>query len=169
MSKRNPGSRLEWREDRRCWEIAWYERGARKRRSTGTTSRENAERMLAEHIVESQRETIGPRDPAQRSIADALADYATEHGPRVASPETLSYCIEALVPFWGARMVRDVREGTCRAYVAHRDKGGASASTAGRELAVLSAAIRHDWKAGRLTEVVPIWKPPARQSPRTAG
>lgn len=90
-----------------------------------------------------------------------LADYATERGPHVASRDTLAFCVGALAPFWGERMVRDVREGTCRAYVAHRAKAGAGASTAARELVVLSAAIRHDWKAGRLTEVVPVWKPPA--------
>lgn len=35
-----------------------------------------------------------------------------------------------------------------------------SENTAGRELSVLGAALRHDWKAGRLTELVPVWLPP---------
>lgn len=34
------------------------------------------------------------------------------------------------------------------------------ANTAGRELSVLGAAVQHDWRAGRLTEPVPVWLPP---------
>ncbi|MBI1206883.1 MAG: tyrosine-type recombinase/integrase [Azospirillum sp.] len=162
MPKRNPGARLEWRDDRGggTWEIQWTERGSRKRRGTGTAERAEAEKQLIEFLQAKHRDTIGPCDPAQRLIGDVLADYVGEHGEHVAARETLGYCVQALARFWGERSVRDVREGTCRAYVAHREKAGAKATTAARELAALGAAIRHDWRAGRLTEMVPIWKPP---------
>ncbi|MCW0206024.1 MAG: site-specific integrase [Achromobacter sp.] len=158
MPKRNPGARLEWREDRRCWEIIWYERGQRKRKSAGTADRAIADQRLAEHLIPA--EPIGPRDPTQRRIAEALTDYATERAEHIIGKATLGYNIKALWPFWAHLTVSIIRENTCRGYVAHRAGEGVSASTAGRELSVLGAALRHDWKAGRLTELVPVWLPP---------
>ena len=95
MPKRNPGARLEWREDRKTREIIFYDRGARKRQSTGTGDRNEAEKQLASYLHEKHRAFIGPCDPAQRLIGDVLADYGSEHGGHVAAPETLSYCIQA--------------------------------------------------------------------------
>ncbi len=46
-------------------------------------------------------------------------------------------------------------------YVAqHREGQGCQAATARRELTVLRAAVNHDYGAGRLTEVRPVWMPP---------
>lgn len=164
MPKRNSGARLEWREDRGVWEVIWFERGQRRRRSTGTQDRREAESFLANTIIEFGRDAAGPSDPSQRLVTDAIVDYAEEHGEKVAAPETLGYCISALARFWRGRFVRDVREGTCRSYVEFRVGQGVKDSTAARELAVLGAAIRHDWQAGRLTEVIPVWKPPMPES-----
>lgn len=72
----------------------------------------------------------------------------------------MGYNIKALWPYWAHQTVNAIRENTCRGYVAYCAKEDVSASTAGRELSVLGAAIRHDWKAGRLTELVPVWLPP---------
>ena len=93
-------------------------------------------------------------------IADVLGDYVIGHGADLTDKERLGYAVKALLPFWGHQPVRSVREGTCKAYVAFRKKQGVSPQTASREIVVLSAAIRYDWREGRLTEIVATWKPP---------
>ena len=166
MPKRSDGPRLHWREDVGVWEIVWYEKRRKVRKSTGTTDHAEAARKLAEHIAGSLSDpsVIGPQKPDERLISDMLADYVLEHGPHVVGKETLAFSVKALLPFWGDKRVRDIREGTCRAFVKFREKQGAGPQTAGRNLSVLKASIKHDYDAGRLTEMVPCWRPPVPES-----
>lgn len=60
MPKRNPGARLEWRDDRQVWEVVWYERGQRKRKSTGT-----ADRAIAD---QGSPNTLSQPSPSARVI-----------------------------------------------------------------------------------------------------
>lgn len=154
MPKPNRGKSLQWRQDRGVWEIVWYERGRRRTKSTGADDRGEAERRLADELVAT--EVAGIRDPARRKIADVLADYVLERGPHVAAQARMAEAVKALIPFWGAHVVGDIREGTIRAYGKQRKvKDG----TLRRELIVLRAAVNHDYKAGRLTATVPVWMP----------
>ena len=156
MPKRNPGARLEWRDDRKVWEIIWYERGQRRRKSTGTDDRQDADRQLAAHITISVGPTVRPRDPSERLIAEVLDTYAQGRGPDVADPERLGYAVMALLPFWGELHVSDVNETLCKAYARQRGKAD---ETVRRELTVLRAAINFDFEHGRLTRSVPVWMP----------
>lgn len=167
MPKKNSGARLEWREDRSVWEIIWYERGQRRRKSTGTSDRRFADSQLAEHIALASRPTDRPRHSHERSIADVLTGYAVEHGPELKGngQATLGYCIKSLVPFWQGMKVSDITEPTCRAYVAFRGRASVAASTAARELGALSAAVQHDHQQGRLLEVRPV-SLPAKPDPK---
>jgi len=103
--------------------------------------------------------------PTKRIIADVLAAYAEEHIVHTRSQEATGNNIKALIPFWGHRVVSDVRPVLCREYVQYRrDRAkrlgrNASDSLLARELGVLSSAIRHDYKQGRLPAPVPVWKP----------
>ncbi|MEI7609162.1 MAG: site-specific integrase [Rhodospirillaceae bacterium] len=162
MPRKNPGPRLKFREASGNWEIIYYYRGAIKRRSTGTGDHKEATRIFSEFLTASivDKTPVGPKSPDERLIADVLADYVLEHGAHVIGKETLASSVKALLPFWDGRVVRDVREGTCRAYVAYRAQAGVGDQTAGRNLAVLNAAIKHDFNAGRLTMPVPSWRPP---------
>ncbi|MDE1901476.1 MAG: site-specific integrase [Alphaproteobacteria bacterium] len=157
MPKRNRGPHLEWRPDRECWEVIWFERGKRCRRSTGTADSDEAKDFLADFLA--GRQEISARDPSERLIADVLALYATERGPYLHGNGalTLACNIDALLSYWAEKTVIDVRESTCRDYVRRR---GVRSSTSGRELGCLGAAINHDWKAGRLASSVPVWRPP---------
>jgi integrase len=162
MPKRNRGAYLSWRAERRVWVIEWYEQGQRRIRSTGTRDRSEADQRLSKFLAEQpQRTTELASAPRQRLIADVLRSYAEEHSNELAGAgaETLGYNLKALLPFWGHLTVADVREATCRAYQRYRK--GRSAGTVARELSVLSAAINHDWKAGRLTAPVATWRPGA--------
>lgn len=157
MPKRNPGARLEWREDRQTWEIIWFERGQRRRKSCSTDDRRIADLHLAQHLTPPA--PIGPCEPDVRRLDDVLMRYASERGPYVRGKETLGYCLKSLQPFWGGLYVRDVKESSCRKYFEFRKLANVGPSKVARELGVLSAAIRHDWKNGRLSTVAPIWKP----------
>lgn len=156
MPKRNPGARLEWRDERKVWEIVWYENGQRRRRSTGTDDRREADRQLAAHLIAEPEGPSRPRDPAERLIADALASYGEGRGEAVTDPERLGYAIKALLPFWGLLKVGDITETLCRAYCASRAK---AANTVRRELTVLRAAVNFDYEHGRLTRPVAVWLP----------
>jgi integrase len=174
MPKRNAGSSLKWREERQVYEIQWFENGQRKRRSTGTAVRKDAEKQLTEHITFTHRPT-GRLHPDERFIDDILADYVQERGRFLKSQKTLTNCINELAPFWGDKTAQDVREETCREYWKYRDsqykkrakvrKGGGYSepdvkpSVVARELSVLAAAINHDFKRSRLTTPVHVWKP----------
>lgn len=173
MPKRNTGPRLEWREDRNTWEIIWFERGSRRRKSTGESSRQAAETKFAEHLLMAgSGKKTNTCDPDQRLIDDILADYAVERGQYLARRDVIALSIEHLTGFWGGKPAAAVNEPACRAYAAwrqdrHRKRlknaGKAlkqlSAATLERELSVLSAAIRHDHAQGRLTRPCPVWTP----------
>jgi len=155
MPKRNPGARLEWRDERKVWEIVWYEHGVRRRKSTGTDDRTEADRQLAAHITAAG--PVRPRDPAERLITDVLDAYGQGRGSDIVDRERLGYAMLALLPFWGELKVSDVTETLCKAYARQRRKAD---ETVRRELTVLRAAINFDFEHGRITRTVPVWVPP---------
>lgn len=175
MPKRSRGPHLKWRPDRKTWEIVEYTAGRRQRHATGTGERAQAETILAEFLGQRHRTGGIESQPSERLIGDILADYVQERGQFLKSPKTLSFVVDALAPFWGARPASDIREETCRAYWQERERAylnsrketkghGRKAekinpATVARELAVLSAAVNHDWRAGRLSAPRPVWKP----------
>lgn len=164
MPKSNKGAYLKWIEARKCWYIVWFENGDMCKKSTGTRNRIEADQELTKHNVEKDQ-PIDIISPTKRNIADALAAYAAEQAVHVVSHATIGYNIKALIPFWGHRTVSDVRPVLCREYLKYRQeaakKAGKTVSdgTISRELGVLSAAIRHDYKQGRLAMPTPVWKP----------
>lgn len=161
MPKRNSGKRLEWREERQVWEIVWYEKGRRRRRSSGTADRGEAEGVLAEVIARDQ--PTGRCDPAERPIESVLSGYMLEHAPHTAAPERIGYAVSALLTYWDGKTVGDVTGSTCREYARKRKVGD---GTVRRELTTLRAAINHDYREGRLRHVVGVVlpkRPPAKE------
>lgn len=150
--KRSPGS------NQAVYFIRWYERGRKRERSTGTGERQAAEGELRAHIERQHaaRRKPGPSRPDQLSIADSLNYYLTEKGPDLADSKRASYAVDALLNWWGDRVIADVKGGTCRRYARER---GVSAGTARRELEVLRSAIVHCFKEGYLTEIVGVTLP----------
>ena len=88
-------------------------------RSTGTDDRRQAEIQLSDHIAQKTR-SGGSARPEAVSIAEVLAIYGEEHAPTVASPRSQGLAIAALLPFWGAKMVSEVKGETCRRYAKTR-------------------------------------------------
>lgn len=91
------------------------------------------------------------------SIARALEIYGREHAPHVASPATIGYRIDALLPFWGERAISTVKGETCRAYVKHRSS--VKSATAKLELQTLGAAMNYCEREGYLTHAPKITVP----------
>lgn len=150
--KRSPGSREA------VYFIRWYERGRKRERSTGTGDREAAEGALRLHIEQQHAANRkgGPSRPDQLTIADALNHYLAEKGPELVDSRRASYAVDALLDWWGDRVVADVKGGTCRRYARER---GVAPGTARRELEVLRSAIVHCFKEGYLTEIVGVTLP----------
>lgn len=163
MPKKNRGYWLEWREERNVWEIQWYERGKRKRKSTGTTNRAEADRQLKEHIQVAERRSYS------RLVDDILNDYAVEHAPHVSKPEDILRCIINLSPFFGPLTPDEVTKSTCQQYATQKTprrpgKEKLSTGTIRKDLEVLRAAFNHDYKEGRIDKVPYIWMPQKPES-----
>lgn len=158
MPRPNSGPKLNLRKQKGAqpiWEIVWYEQGRRRTRSTGTGCSSEAEKALAKHLAEKEAKT-SQGDPKTRRIADVFTCYATEHAPTVAAPERIAYAIEALLGYWGNKVVDDISKQACRDYCHWR---GVSPGTVRRELTTLRAAINHDFQEKRLTATAPVWLP----------
>lgn len=151
-----PRLKFRQRQGRAPWyEIVWHEGGKLRRRSTGTGSRAEANRALAEF-----RETIRPdakgRPLDEIAIGDLLDRYADSIADR-AAPERIGYAIMALAPFWAALSVADVSQSTCRAYQKARRR---APGTVRRELGALKAALRYAEREGDIPAAPTVWLPP---------
>lgn len=179
MPRENKGPRLDRRKKTGNWEIIWFERGQRKRCSTGTTCSQLAQEKLAEFIL-SEPEAEKQCSPHERRIADVLTRYLLDHASNTAKPENAILFSENLSRFWASSTVSAISTRNCKLYEQQRTKEyeqyqqkrfgkvrrKISANTVRRELETLRAALNLDKKEGRLTEVPYIWmpkKPPARQ------
>jgi hypothetical protein len=132
MPRRNHGPHLTYLEKCGSFYITWTEGGRSRQRSTGSKDRGEAERALAEFILDRTRQN-GPSDPAQTLITEVLADFAEACADKL-SARRLGQAIGALSRFWYGRMVADVYESTCRQYAKRR---GVGAGTVRYELGIL--------------------------------
>jgi integrase len=99
-----------------------------------------------------------------------LALYGEVHGPKTRRPDLIGGAIAKLTDFFGGQMVACITAAVCNEYVdwrtaqsdarSKRDGNRVKASTARRELVVLSAALRWCWKEGKLDRPVPVSLPP---------
>ena len=134
-----------------------------------------AEKALADYIARKRRPSFGRGDPAAVLVADVLSEYGEKHAPTTRRPTLIGGAISKLVDFFADQPVSKVTSASCADYVrwrtAQRDarvKAGGKpvkASTARRELVVLSAAIRWCWNEGKLDRPVPV-PLPAQAGPR---
>lgn len=164
MPRQSKGPRLYLRKgriDARSGQVVpdrWFIRDGAREVGTGCGPErlEDAERQLADYISAKWSKPAGESDPAQVLIADVLALYSHERGPKLkATKATMAGFVARLLEWWGERTLADVKRTTCQAYVAHRiaqpiahgNTGRmVSPQSARRELEVLSAAISY-WDA----------------------
>lgn len=115
-------------------------------------------------------------------IADALAYYGEAKTGKVTRGDTLALTLIRLCEFWAEMTVNDITKERCEAYVEWRiTRGDARGSnkwakrdtnmarrlkptTARNDLITLQAAIRYCWENRKLTQAVPIHKPPPSEA-----
>lgn len=143
----------------------WYIRDGSIRRSTGFTSREQAETALQSYIAQKNAPRVSA--PDEITVAKILTIYAEEKAIEHASRQTTGYCLKSLIPFFGPLLLRDVRKEVCQRYARQRinPRTGrpVSADTIRRELGVLIAAISYCKKNGYITEGHAIEMPRASE------
>lgn len=166
MPRPAKGPRLWWSARDATW-IILDTGGVFRRTGCGEGERASAEEKLGQYLLEKYQPPERENSLAKLSCAQVIDAYAREHAPhtRGQTRVTISYNIEALLPFWGPKMLTEVRGASCRAYAAQRGKR-VGAATIRRELSVLSAAINHWHKEhGPLTSV-PIVTMPEKPASR---
>lgn len=169
MARRNKGIHIWFRKERNCYEVGEYIGGKPKRHATGLSSLADAEKKLAETILE--RGTL--RTPEiDITLGEIIAYYSKEHLPTIASPLTAIKCFERLLPFWGDLKLVDIRKSKCLAYLDYRKKEflawqkandyqsqrQLSDETVRRELEQLQAAIRYAHSDNIINSFPSIWK-----------
>ena len=152
-------ARLVRRPDR----DSWYVYDAGRHISTGTASRAEAQRFLADYRAARER-------PAAASVTVdyLLAAYLADRQDR-AKPgaERLRWAHKPLSRALGALLPDHITDAACRAYVRQRQGEGVVASTARTELQALRAALR--WAADprrRLIPEAPVIEMPAKPPAR---
>ncbi len=135
----------------------WYIRyEGRKRFSTHTRQRREAEGALARFIAERHR-PAGPSTPDSMTVAQALELYCEHHAPTVKDPVRIGHAVDALIPLLGPLPLSSVNGASCRFYAKRRKR---APSTIRKELATLAAAINYCHTEGYLTAPVKVKLPP---------
>lgn len=148
--------------------IFWHDGEKQRKRSTGTGSRAEADRIFARWLLdyEEDRRRSGaddrPRYTHEITIADILARYADEKGPNMvpSGRARIGYAITRLADWWVDRCCDAIKPITCNNYRDARLKDGVGLATVRKELAVLSAALSWAKDNGRLVEVPTVTLPP---------
>ena len=163
MSRQSKGARLYLRK-RAGRAAVWTILDGELELATGLreSDRGEAEKALADYIARKYRAPRGPCNPDQISVARVLEIYGNERAPHVASPATIGYHIDALLPFWGELPVSSIKGETCRAYVKHRIT--VKPATARRELETLGAAVNYCHREGYITSAPRITVPPKAEA-----
>jgi integrase len=132
----------------------WAVYDKRRRISTGSASRSEAERFLADYLAAKARPQAG-----QQTVANLLTSYlATRHGP---GRERLEWAHKRLTASIGQKPADRLTDDDARAYARQRAAEGAAAGTARTELQALRAALR--WRYGEKAPAVPL---PQKAEPR---
>lgn len=169
MPRPAKGPHLWWRKDRtdKSGKVVaagqWFILDAGKHVATGCAQGEKAEadRQLAEYIVDSYRPVRRARDIEDITVAEVLAIYDADLREKQANQKTYDKRIIRLNDWWGKKRLAEVTGQTCRDYLASRGKSGG----ARRDLEDLRSAINYHAKEGLHRGVVRVWLPdkgPAR-------
>lgn len=161
MPRPNTGPKLAWNKERGIYYVRWYERGAKKVKSTGTADQREAEDALS-RFIDRQRGQGGPRQPHEVDVAEALAFYGEHRGPQTADPARIGQLIEGLLVYWEDKTLGQITENTCLAFAERRKR---SPGTIRRELGLLTAAQNFMVQERLLTASVPV-KLPAKPDPK---
>jgi integrase len=155
----------------------WIILDAGRQIGTGASEgdRRKAEKALETYLGRKHKPDFSDGHPARVAIADALAAYSEKHAPTTRRPDLIGGAAIKLADFFAGKSAAAITAAACVDYVAWRSaqkdarakaaRKRVSASTARRELVVLSAALRWCWKHGLLDRPIPVTLPP-QSAPR---
>ncbi len=137
---------------RGSWAI--YERiqGRVRRTSLGTADRAIAERRLLDVNAQRRRKAD--------TVADIIAHYLEDRGPRLRSITTAKQAVRHLGPVFGHLRPDQITRPICRAYASQRKRQGVGDAHVRRELGVMGAALRWHQKDSPATIELPPAPPP---------
>lgn len=142
---------------------SWIIRDRNKDRRTGCpeSDREGAERRLAEYLAEkhASRPAKGGKSDTV-PLAEVMRVYAMEKAPTTADPALVARFMEYLIPYWGDKMVSDIKGATCRKFAETR-----TPAIARRALETLRAAVNYFHKEYGL-DPVPAFTMPGKADAR---
>lgn len=141
MPRKTDADGLYHRPDSPVWWASYTDaRGRRTRRATGTRDRAEAQAILARWRTQAHAERHHGAAP-ERLIEDLLLGYLTGPSATKRSHATDKHRAKALLRKFSGRDLRTLSARDITAYLAWRQAEGVTASTANRDLALLSAAL----------------------------
>lgn len=147
----------------------WYSevvcRGLRSVRSTGTTSRREAEQFDRRHKDEIRAKAGQPRR-ATLTLDEACGRYWLEKGSQLGWAEHVARHLKWIVQIAGHRELRDVSNVAVGIVVADRQRAGAGAAGVNRTLAVLRQVLGRAQKAWGLEIQHIDWKAHWQKEPK---
>jgi integrase len=167
MPRRAKGPRLWLQPARRdakgkvTESAVWCIRDGGTKLSTGVGPGEDqgppvpAQNALRDYLVQKSTPRPRDRDPSEVEIATVIAIYIEDVAPRHARPDATSDRLEQILKHFAGKTLDYLNMTTCGEYVKARGKQAA----ARRELEDLRAAVRHHWKSGLCTSLVPVVLP----------
>jgi integrase len=167
MPRPRKGARLWLRPERRDStgklnsRAAWFILDAGKHIVTGCAPGEvaAAESKLAEYIATKYAPARNERELTEIRIADVLSIYVDDCAPDEAVDRTQRKRFDARIgrlnDWWGAKLLSEMNESTCKQYAKARGKPGG----ARRDLEDLKAAITHHQRKGFHRGVVVVTLP----------
>jgi integrase len=153
MPKPNNGPQLSLNQAG-IYEIRWTEDSRSRRKSTGTSLRTEAEKVLGKFLL-TRTEQLTPK---VFSVNKILEDYYNEHVvDNVVCKERQEYCIDVLGKGFGDLTVDQLTPEIVQAYKRNRKAGRVNGnkacdSTLRRELNCLIAAINHAVRYRRIKQ-----------------
>lgn len=123
--------------------------GNRVKRTTGTTSRQEAEELAAKWKLEARQQRLWGTQPSRTFDELMLAYVKATQGKRSNWSRDL-YNLRRLQPVFTGRVLGDLKRSDVRRYIEQRKAQGIANATINREVGLLSSAINHarsewDW------------------------
>jgi len=120
----------------------------------GAAQRAFADYLSSKHVQTSS----GPKSTDKISVAEVLALYAQDVGPKHADPKRTAHALRRLGAFFKGKTLADVNGGLCRQYARSQNTD----TVARRDLEHLRAAINHHRREGLHDRIVSVVTPDKR-------
>jgi integrase len=157
MPRPKSGPRLWLDKERQAWSVIDGRRAIRT--GCGKGDLPGAQKFLEAYLAAHHTVAAGA-DPL---IADVLKVYSDEHLSTKVSAYSVSYDMDNLTDWWGAKTVGEITTENCRAYIKHRDRP----TCCRRELGFLAAAATYWHKNRAKLNSIPVIVKPDRTAART--